>query len=104
MVRLLAALLALSACDTTVDWFVSGSADYGKVFICEDGCIQPSGEPGYEYCWDGDADELGELLGTTCRAIDFGDRFWPALVGCAYSCHGELTGPGANAHCGTACR
>jgi hypothetical protein len=100
----LAPLLLLCSCDTTIDWVVKGEADHGTVFVCADGCTKPDGTPGYEYCWDGDADELGALLGTTCRDISFSDRIWPALVGCAYSCDGSLEGPGANAHCGTACR
>ena len=91
------ATLGLVACDTTIDWAVKGEADYGHVFICTAGC-----EYGNEYCWDGDADELGELLGTECREIEFSDRLWPWLAGCAYGC--PLEGAGCNAHCGCACR
>jgi hypothetical protein len=97
--RFVALTFLLAACDTTIDWVVSGEADYGSVYVCAAGC-----EYGNEYCWDGDADELSALLGTTCRPIDASDRLWPWLAGCAYSCDGGLTGPGANAKCGTACR
>lgn len=102
--RLLTALFLCASCDALIDIPVQGSADYGRVFICSSACTQPDGSPGYEYCWDGDADELGALLGATCRGVSVTDRLWPAIVGCAYSCDGSLHGPGANSTCGTACR
>lgn len=94
MPRAAVLLALLCGCDTTIDWAVQGEADYGQVFVCGE-C---------EFCWDGEADELAALVGESCREIRFDDRFWPWLVGCAYSCDGSLTGPGANATCGTACR
>lgn len=94
---LVIALLVLSSCDETIDWVVPGEADYGHVFICEQGCAA-----GNEYCFGGDAEELSALKDDTCREVGIGDRK-ATLLGCAYDCAGKLGSRGANAKCGAYC-
>lgn len=81
----------------TLDAYISSS---GTVFVCNSGAACPESE---EWCWNGAESELESLLGAECHEITLGERFWPALVGCAYCC-GDGCGRGANAHCGAFCR
>lgn len=84
-----------AACDFTIGIIWGG--EHGEVFECETPCTKPNGQPGYEWCWNGSESELERLKGDTCDSTNpLGDRFWPALVGCAYGARGA----GCNAHCG----
>jgi hypothetical protein len=95
------ALLALCSCDTLYSAAVEGEADYGTVYVCAtgQGCVAGRLD---EYCFEGPREDLEALLGAECHRIGFGERAWPALVGCAYCC-GAGCGAGANAACGSVC-
>jgi hypothetical protein len=97
--------------DLLTEWITEPGAVRGTVYRCESGamCLSTEGEPTTEeWCYLDDAEgDLEALLakraGATdvdCWPIGVSERWWPAVVGCAYSC--DLMGPGSNAHCGMA--
>jgi hypothetical protein len=97
-VKALLFLFALGGCDFAYQTLAGG--DYGTVYVCDSGAMCEGGRE--EWCWDGDADELEQLLGpgVECHSIELGERAWPAIVGCAYDCDGSSF---CDAHCGCAC-
>lgn len=96
---LLALFCLLAACDATTDAIYDGPSSSGTVYVCDTG--QGCGERD-EYCFGGTEAELEAVLGADCHRIKWSERWWPALVGCAYCC-GDGCGRGANAFCGSAC-
>ena len=96
----LALCLLLVGCDAATDAIYDGPSSSGTVYVCSTGQECPGGRS--EYCWGGSREELEQLLGADCHRITFSERWWPALVGCAYCC-GDGCGRGANAFCGSVC-
>jgi hypothetical protein len=92
--------------DQIADWLAGNGASHGTVYVCTSNaeCLSEEGEPATEeWCyWEDSATELRDLLGATeCHEITVGERWWPAISGCAYGC--PLEGRGCNAHCGCYC-
>lgn len=92
--------------DLLTEWLTSTGAEHGSVYICDSPavCLEEDGvtEATEEWCWDGEEEDLEALVGGRCRPIEFDDREWPWLVGCAYKCE-DPKHVGCNAHCGCKC-
>jgi hypothetical protein len=100
--------------DLLAEKLTAKGAVHGTVYRCESGaeCLSEDGKlTTEEWCWKQD-DETGleELLAertgasfVDCWPITVGERWFPAIAGCAWRCDPPLDVPGANAHCGVAC-
>lgn len=95
--------------DLATEWLTDHDAVHGEVYRCESPA--ECGDETEEWCWKKD-DEAGIELALAamhmvpfidCWPITVSERWFPALVGCAYRCDPPLDVPGSNAHCGVLC-